>query len=93
MFDAETRALLRAILNEVCEQVGEYQTATRAHVAAQIRSGRLLADPQELRPLPLAGIPGWHEPHASDVFVRDAPCFRPLRAGRRYPAPCSDLVD
>ena len=39
MFDAaETRALLRAILNEVCEQVGEYQTATRAHVAAQILS-------------------------------------------------------
>lgn len=64
-----------------------------AHVAAQIRSGRLLADPQELRPLPLAGIPGWHDPHAPDAFVRDAPCFRPLRAGRRYPAPCSDLID
>lgn len=63
-----------------------------SHVAAQIRSGRLLADPQELRPLPLAGIPGWHDPLPSDVFVREAPCFRPLRAGRRYPAPCSDLV-
>jgi hypothetical protein len=64
-----------------------------AQVAAQIRSGRLLADPQELRPLPLAGIPGWHDPHASDVFVREAPCFRPLRAGRRYPAPWPYLAD
>jgi len=64
-----------------------------AQVAAQIRSARLLADPQELRPLPLAGIPGWHDPHASDAFVREAPCFRPLRAGRRYPAPWPNLAD
>ena len=36
MFDAETRALLRTLLDQVCEQVDEYQTVTRAHVAAQI---------------------------------------------------------
>lgn len=36
MFDADTRALLRTILDEVCGQIDQYQTATRAHVAAQI---------------------------------------------------------
>ena len=66
--------------------------AAEARIAAGIAAGRLLADPQELRPLPLAGIPGWHEGAGADAFVREAPCFRPLRAGRRYPAPWSGLV-
>lgn len=58
-----------------------------ARVAAAIAAGELLADPQELRPLPLAGIPGWHVDSAQPAFLREAPCFRPLRPGRRYPAP------
>lgn len=53
-------------------------------VADAIACGGLLADPQELRPLPLAGIPGWHARNASPVFYDAAPCFRPLRPGRRY---------
>lgn len=36
MFDAETRALLRAVLDEVCGHVDQYHTATRAHVASKI---------------------------------------------------------
>jgi hypothetical protein len=36
MFDAETRAMLRAILDEVCGHIGMYQNGTRAHVAARI---------------------------------------------------------
>ena len=58
-----------------------------AAVAAAIADARVLADPQELRPLPLAGIPGWHAGGTTEAFVREAPCFRPLRAGRRYPQP------
>lgn len=58
-----------------------------AHIAAAIAAGRLLTDPQQPRPLPLAGIPGWHADGASPDFHRDAPCFRPLRAGREYPPP------
>jgi Protein of unknown function (DUF3025) len=58
-----------------------------AHIAAAIRSGELLNDPQELRPLPLSGIPGWHPGNRAEVFYRTEPCFRPLRAGRTYPAP------
>lgn len=57
-----------------------------ARVAAAIRRGDLLADPQDLRPLPLAGLRGWHEGDTA-AFVATAPCFRPLRAGRRYPSP------
>ena len=56
-------------------------------LAAAIMRGALLNDPQELRPLPLSGIPGWHADNAAERFYRDAPCFCPLRAGRRYPAP------
>lgn len=63
--------------------------AAESHVAAAIADGILLADPQDLRPLPLAGIPGWHPLGAEERFLREAPCFRPVRAGRRYPPPFS----
>lgn len=61
--------------------------APAALCAQTIRDGRLLRDPLELRPLPLAGVPGWHPANGQEAFVRTAPCFCPLRAGRRYPAP------
>lgn len=55
-------------------------------LADAIGTGRLLNDPQELRPLPLGGIPGWSAgQHAADFFDGDA--FRPRRAERRYPPP------
>lgn len=56
-----------------------------ADVAAAIHSGELLGDPQDLRPLPLCGIPGWHPSNGSETFYSGTPCFRPLRDGRRYP--------
>lgn len=56
-------------------------------IAARIASGRVLADPQELRPLPLAGIPEWHAGAQSGDFFETMACFQPLRPGRRYPAP------
>jgi hypothetical protein len=62
-------------------------TCAERWIAQAIASGRLLADPQELRPLPLAGIPGWHAGEQSDTFYATAPCFRPLRPDRRYPVP------
>lgn len=58
-----------------------------AAIAAAIADGRLLTDPQQPRPLPLVGIPGWHAAGDSIAFYRDAACFRPLRPGRRYPPP------
>lgn len=61
--------------------------AAEEMLAAEIRAERVLVDPQELRPLPLAGIPGWHPAQVDPAFHRDMPCFRPLRTGRRYPAP------
>lgn len=56
-------------------------------IARSIADGRLLADPQELRPIPLSGIPGWHEGNGAEAFYREAECFRALRPGRRYPPP------
>lgn len=58
-----------------------------AAIANAIDTGELLNDPQELRPLPLSGIPGWHAQNETEDFYRTAPCFRPLRALRRYPPP------
>lgn len=58
-----------------------------AAIAHAIDVGELLRDPQELRPLPLSGIPGWHVENGNADFYRDAPCFRPLRGGRTYPVP------
>ena len=36
MFDAETTALLRAVLDEVCANVSCYETSARTHVASKI---------------------------------------------------------
>lgn len=57
-----------------------------APLAEAIAAGALLTDPQELRPLPLSGIPGWHPENESEDFYRQAACFRPLREGRTYPS-------
>ena len=57
-----------------------------ARVADAIATGEVLADPLELRPLPLAGLPGWH-PAQDATFYATAPCFRPVRPDRAYPAP------
>ncbi|MEX1827730.1 DUF3025 domain-containing protein [Luteibacter sp. CQ10] len=58
-----------------------------ARCAEAIASGAILNDPQELRPLPVSGVPGWHERTADEAFYAEAPCFQPLRVGRVYPEP------
>ena len=58
-----------------------------ARLAIAIRTGELLNDPQELRPLPVSGIPGWHAHNGDESFYFEAPCFCPVRSGRLYPAP------
>jgi hypothetical protein len=65
--------------------IASWPEAERA-IARHIEAARLLTDPQELRPLPLAGIPGW-QAGQSEAFYDEASCFRPLRAGRCYPPP------
>lgn len=57
-----------------------------AATAHAIADTRWLTDPQELRPLPVSGIPGWHGCQG-DAFYSSAECFRPARPGRTYPAP------
>ncbi len=56
-------------------------------IADEIADGRLLTDPQELRPLPLSGLPGWRPAGQGDDFIQNGACFRPLREGRIYPPP------
>lgn len=36
MFDTATTALLRAVLDEVCETVSRHETSARTHVASKI---------------------------------------------------------
>ena len=79
MTDAGTIRRLRTDANSVRREID-------ACVAALVAGGSVLGDPQNLRPLPLSGIPGWHADSTSERFFNDAPCFRPLRPGRRYPA-------
>ena len=59
--------------------------------AQAIREAAMLCDPLELRPLPLAGVPSWHPDNGCEGFICEAACFQPMRAGRRYPAPCTTL--
>ncbi|QWT21127.1 DUF3025 domain-containing protein [Bacillus sp. NP157] len=66
-------------------------TGSRGHAdivticAEAIASGAILNDPQELRPLPVSGVPGWHEGTGDASFYLSAPCFQPVREGRVYP--------
>lgn len=76
-----------ALVGKCLVVVGAQPQQALQHAADAIACGRTLTDPQQLRPLPLAGIPGWH-PLAGDAdFYRQHPCFRPVRQGRRYPDP------
>jgi hypothetical protein len=77
--------LVGKALAVVVPQNGKVDDAPIGYVAEGIRSGELLNDPQELRPLPLSGIPGWHSDNGAEDFYRTAPCFGALRAGRSYP--------
>ena len=54
-------------------------------IANHIGSGFLLNDPQDLRPLPLSGLPGWSDHGEDESFYRSAACFQPMRDGRIYP--------
>jgi hypothetical protein len=76
----------RLLVGKAVAVVGDVQLAC-ARVAGAIAEGRLLRDPQELRPLPLSGVPGWHEDNGSEAFHRTAACYQPLRPGRTYPSP------
>ncbi|MCB1555409.1 MAG: DUF3025 domain-containing protein [Xanthomonadales bacterium] len=67
--------------------IGRGDSEAVAQVAQDIDRGALLNDPQELRPLPLMGLPGWHPRAGDPAFYADAECFQPVRAGRRYPSP------
>ena len=65
---------------------GTDDAACVARVAGAIAAGEILGDPLQLRPLPLAGVPGW-QPRQDDAFYAEAGYFRPLREGRTYPGP------
>lgn len=71
-----------AVLDETSKSADPVET-----LAAAIDEAQALTDPQELRALPISGIPGWHPENDNAAFYTEAECFRPLREGRRYPAP------
>ena len=71
----------------VFDPAGCEHDALIAQLADAVADGRLLNDPQDLRALPISGIPGWHGANATAEFYASAECFRPLRPGRCYPPP------
>jgi hypothetical protein len=44
MLDAETAAMLRVVLNEVCADISPFDTATRTHVASSLLEKTRQAD-------------------------------------------------
>jgi hypothetical protein len=71
---------------------GDGQADMDRRVAAAIAARHCLADPQQLRPLPMPGIPAWHPRRQDAAFYRELPCFRPLRPGRIYPPPLGGAI-
>ena len=82
--------LVGKALVAVMPQTENVESAARS-IAQAIHAGAVLNDPQELRPLPLSGIPGWCADNAEEQFYCAAPCFRPRRAGRGYPPALQDF--
>ena len=76
----------RLLVGKAVVVVGEDDETSLDAVACAVREGRALTDPLQLRPLPLAGIPGWHGVQDA-AFHDNVDYFRPLREGRTYPAP------
>ena len=74
----------RLLVGKCLVVAGDDTAACVAQVAEAIAAGDMLAAAAELRPLPLAGIPGWHAEQSADFYTQ-ADYFRPLRAGRQYP--------
>ena len=58
-------------------------------LANRISHQHCLIDPQELRPIPLSGIPYWHKLYGQLDFFQRVPCFQPKRPGKMYPKPLS----
>ncbi len=78
----------RRLVGKCLVVLGGTREESVLRITAAIQAGQTLVTPGELRPLPLAGIPGWH-PRQDDTFHAQADYFRPLREGRVYPRPLS----
>lgn len=76
----------RRLVGKALVVVAADDAAALTVVATAIARGHALQQSAELRPLPLAGIVGWH-PVQDAGFYADADYFRPLRPGRCYPPP------
>lgn len=76
----------RRLVGKALVVVTDDDASALAAVTDAIASGAVLQQAAELRPLPLAGIAGWHTAQ-DEAFYADADYFRPLRDGRVYPPP------
>lgn len=76
----------RLLVGKCVVVLGDDDAACVARVADALAAGAIVAEPAALRPLPLAGIPGWHDSQEIG-FYAFAEYFRPLREGRVYPQP------
>lgn len=76
----------RRLVGKALVVIGEEDAPAIAQLAAAIADGRVLQQASELRPLPLAGIPGWHATQDA-AFYAETVYFRPRREGRVYPPP------
>lgn len=65
----------------------DHASSVTSVVAEAAASAQRLNDPQELRPLPLIGIPSWWSCSRGTEPLDNHPSFRPARRGRVYPAP------
>lgn len=82
----------RLLVGKCVVVLGDEDAACIANVTQAISEGRVLEDPLQLRPLPLAGIPGWRGGQ-DGAFYRQSDYFRPLREGRVYPPPIGGMRD
>ncbi|MFO1351829.1 MAG: DUF3025 domain-containing protein [Gammaproteobacteria bacterium] len=78
---------VQTVVGKAIAVMGRGGVEALATVGQAIAAGELLNDPNNLRPLPLAGIPDWYAGAQGAAFYRDYACFLPLRAGRCYPQP------
>jgi hypothetical protein len=77
------KALFVCVPDEIfCKDlVTQYQYLDHA-VYEMIKTDNCLADNKQLSPLPLLGVPGWHDENNDESFYNNTDYFRPKRRTR-----------
>lgn len=77
------KALFVCVPDEIfCKDLKEQYEYIDNKLYEMIKTDNCLADNSQLSPLPLLGVPGWHDENKNELFYNNTDYFRPKRRTR-----------